>query len=317
MWVAPLLYVCIFLIIAGGAYYTVMQDRNAFRNPSPGRPSVPVGLSQGRASAANFAPINDVETGLFQKALQVGDVEAASLSLQKLRNKYRGHPAVHTAAGLLALAKRDFPLAREEAGEALRLVPDVPMARLILAHADRMELRFRDALPQYEWLVRRHPDSHEAWTGIGQCQAGMGNPREGLKSVRRALEVNPVHGDAVNTAISICLRLNDRKTAEAIFAKALKTAPREPQLLLFYADYCDQIEDFETSMTLVDRALEVMPGDPVCTVKKARALARIGNREEAVKTADAVLVVSSKHVQVNALAGLVYQLCGRYERAVE
>jgi predicted Zn-dependent protease len=79
---------------------------------------------------------------------------------------------------------------------ALALAPDYLRARANLVRGLMQAGEAAGAREQAEELVRRHPDSAEAWTLHGQVAVATGDRAQARASARRALELLPGYAPA-------------------------------------------------------------------------------------------------------------------------
>lgn len=64
------------------------------------------------------------------------------------------------------------------------------------AEAFYNQRNYSEALPVYEKLARKLPDSADVWLRIGNCQARLMRPQEAVQSYRQAIARNPNYSKA-------------------------------------------------------------------------------------------------------------------------
>src|SRR6202043_2232953 len=80
--------------------------------------------------------------------------------------------------------------------EILKVVPEQPVATLLLGSAHRMLGNAACATETLEALARRHPDWAAAHYEFGLALAGAGQPEAAVTALRRAVKLKPdlAHG---------------------------------------------------------------------------------------------------------------------------
>ncbi len=88
-----------------------------------------------------------------------------------------------------------------------------------------------------------------------------------------------------------------QKFAQALeqAGKLLETAPEHPQFQSIYAIECMQTGDYETALSLLDKVLEQIPGDPVTLTSKGHAYKTRGQYDAAVAAYRQALASQPRH----------------------
>lgn len=114
-----------------------------------------------------------------------------------------GHPRFVEAdywRGMYRAALAVSPRARVEARERLQAahtaIPESPAIAFELAGIVRMSSP-RDAVPLYEAVVRRVPDHHEAWLGLGICLSYANRSRDAIAALSKVLDGRWFRGEAL------------------------------------------------------------------------------------------------------------------------
>ena len=110
-------------------------------------------------------------------------VEAALSEYRKAGN--------HFAAGRLLAENFRLPEATEELEAAVRADPENHLALAELAQAYVQEHEPARALPLLRELLTRYPRDAVAWADLGKAQLSLSQTKEGILSLRTALEIDP------------------------------------------------------------------------------------------------------------------------------
>ena len=115
-----------------------------------------------------------------------------------------GRVSAWNASGLAALAAEDSAGALAAFESGLRIEPGNSVLGLHRAQCLQRLGRSREALPAFQRLVEVQPDWLEAWRGLGNAQAALGEVASALASRARALQLVPADRElALEYAISL------------------------------------------------------------------------------------------------------------------
>jgi len=129
------------------------------------------------------------------------------------------------------LLTRDLSLAAEQAEEILRVVPEQPMAELILGIARRERGDLAGALALLEPLAARLPSWAAAHYELGIALGAARRGEAAIAALERAVELAPALPDAWRALADHKSALGDDPGADAAYAQHIKHATRDPRLL--------------------------------------------------------------------------------------
>src|ERR1700730_9031863 len=139
-----------------------------------------------------------------------------------------GHLSDHAQSlgsleGALSHAARLLPaqpaLAAEQATEILKVVPDHPVATLILAVAHRSCGDATAALERLQQLCRRQPGWAAAQYELGMTLGSVGEGEAAIAALRRAVALKPDMPDAWRALADHLAALGDADGADAAYAR--------------------------------------------------------------------------------------------------
>jgi len=119
-----------------------------------------------------------------------GQIHEAQGSDQEALREYRAG-GDHFAAGRLLAQDLQFKEAEEELGAAIANDPLNRLASALLAQLYVKEHSAGKALPILSSLLREYPEDAYAWADLGKAQAQLGQNAAAVKSLRKALELDP------------------------------------------------------------------------------------------------------------------------------
>ncbi|WP_435011133.1 tetratricopeptide repeat protein [Tundrisphaera lichenicola] len=147
---------------------------------------------------------------------------------------------------------------------------------------------------------------------LGRSQEEEGKPAEAEAAYLSALERDPKRADAEARLAVLLDKRGDVKTADKHFARALKLAPKDPEIL------CDRGYSYYLRRRWADaedclkKAISLSPSHARSHTNLGLVLARQGNSDEALKE---FALAGCDPADARANLGLVYSLEGRLEDA--
>jgi tetratricopeptide (TPR) repeat protein len=177
------------------------------------------------------------------------------------------------------LLKVDPRLAAEQAGEILKVVPQHPIAILLLGIALRAAGESAPALRSFELLVVDQPSSAAAHFELGLTLGEMGQHDRALAELRRAVALKPDFADAwraIGDQLTMC---SDAQGADAAYAQQIKASTKDPRLLAAAAALCaNRIPEAETRLR---EHLKSYPTDVAAIRMFAEVAGRVGRLKDA------------------------------------
>jgi len=195
---------------------------------------------------------------------ELGSVEVA---LRHASQLLREHPA----------------LAAEQAVEILKVVPEHPMALLLLAVARRACGDPAAALGVLQPLCDKQPRWAVAQYELGITLGTLGQGEAAIAALRRAVESGPGMPDAWRALADHLVAIGDTEGADAAYARHIKAATKDPRLLAAAAALVEN--RIPHAEALLRAHLERHPTD----VAALRMLAEVGARLRRYADAERIL----------------------------
>jgi tetratricopeptide (TPR) repeat protein len=238
------------------------------------------------------------------------------------------------------------PLAAQQAREILKLLPDQPQARLLLATALRLQRDHDGAVALLEPLAAAQPTVAPAHYELGLAFHALGRRAEAIAALRRALSLEPrraeawrVLGDALEEAgepvaaghayahqASVsepALRqawaaLRDGRVAEAerVARAFLERRPRDGVALWTIAECCMRLERHDEAERLLAQCLELAPDFDAARYVYAFALFFLTQAPEALDQINRLLARDATNPTYRLLQANLLTLIGDYERSI-
>jgi tetratricopeptide (TPR) repeat protein len=173
----------------------------------------------------------------------------------------------------------DPALAGAQATEILRVVPDHPVARLLLATAHNARGHSQEAADILLALAEAQPKSARIQLELGIALGRMGRGDEALAALRRAVALKPELPTAWLALGDHLTATGDTAAADAAYANHVRHSVRDPALLKAAAALADnRIPEAEL---LLREHLRRMPTDVAAIRMFAELAARLGRHEDA------------------------------------
>ena len=165
--------------------------------------------------------------------------------------------------------------------QASRLAPSdpVPLLRIATLHLSaepaRSEQIFRE-------LVRQHPKSADAYTGLGIAQLAQGKRGGAEDMLRLAIKLDPRHAPALN-ALGVTLdQAGNHAEARRLLNRAWEVQPRSHVPLNNLGSSYLVTGELSAAVSALERAQQLEPRDAAVMNNLGLALARLGREEEAL-----------------------------------
>ncbi len=254
--------------------------------------------------------------------------------------------ALRNAAELLA---HDPSLAQEQVFEILKVFPDVPEAKRILATAYRLQNKPKKGLDILQPQFAEFSDSPGFLHEYAQCLASVGRGNEAIDALRKAVKINPKHaaawqslghqlavaGDeegsrqaferhfALSTRhpelVEAIKLLHEGKIAksERIVRELLKRFPADVTAIRVFADIAFKLRQYKDAGHLLERCLQLAPDFHVARHSYTLVLMRLQQPEAALKEAETLLALEPGNPNFLTLKGSILIRIGDQEGAIK
>jgi putative PEP-CTERM system TPR-repeat lipoprotein len=227
---------------------------------------------------------------------------------------------------LVAIAENKPDEARGYYQELVNRNPTDARAQLATAQFDLQTGRQQEALSRLQSLVASQPDFVAGYVALARAQLLAGNAPQALATVNSAAQRFSENPDLLLTRGQAHMRLGQTAEAIAAYRGAIAQAPQAPSIpvahQLLAAAY-RATGDRPRALTEIDRALAIMPADPVLRLTRAQLLAETNKVDEAAKVVAELRSSYPNSAQIAELEGALALAQGRpadaitaYQRAV-
>jgi tetratricopeptide (TPR) repeat protein len=200
--------------------------------------------------------------------------------------------------GAVQVQRGEFDAAVGCFQSAVQLHPDDLAAQLRLAEGLTALSRWDEAGKVYRQVLVHHPDSPQAWYGLGRVNAANGDQAGAAQCYTKACDLFPAYGAAQFALAAELRRLGKDAEAEAHLAVYSKHMTDEPPLddPLF-----KRIHELNQSVTV--------------HIQRATELEKAGRLDEAIREHEAALAIDPNDVQVHVNLLSLYGRVGDASKA--
>jgi tetratricopeptide (TPR) repeat protein len=240
-------------------------------------------------------------------------------------------------------------MAAEQAAEILKVVPDQPVAVLLLASAQRATGNPAAAVGNLERLVLKHPGWAAAHYELGIALGGAGQPEAAADALRRAVTLKPdlAHGwlalgdqltaigdtagadgayawhikastrdpRLLQAATALCE--NQIPQAEALLRAHLRQFPTDVAAIRMFAEVAARLRRFQDAETLLARCLELAPSFAGARHNYAVVLHRQNKPAPALREIESLLALEPHNPGYNYLKAAILGRIGEYQQSIE
>jgi len=213
------------------------------------------------------------------------------------------------------LLRSDLASAAEQAAEILRVVPDQPMATLILGIARRECGEVKGALEVLEPLAGRAPSWAAAHYELGLALGANGQGEAAIAALERAVELAPALPDAWRALADHRSALGDSAGADAAYLQHIQHSTRDPRLLEAGAALCEN--KLPVAEALLRAHLKHKPTDVPAIRMFAEVAARLSRYGDAEKLLVRCLELAPSFAPARLQLAFVLHRAGKSEPALE
>lgn len=150
---------------------------------------------------------------------------------------------------------------------------------------DMLEINnFEGAEEFFQNILEEYPDNKTAIICYGRAIGLNGNPAKSVNIFSDLRNNFPNDLEVELNFAEALLWSNKFEKAKESYSELFRNHPGSFQVLLGYANTLSSLQDYDTAMIYVDKALEIRPGDP--SAAKSKKYIRLGNSYKNLKRQD-------------------------------
>jgi Flp pilus assembly protein TadD len=225
---------------------------------------------------------------LMARAEMLVALDRSPEALQLLQEKsttFDQSAALRDAAGQLLVEQGRYPEAVATLRQACNLAQDDQLTREHLAMAYYLNQQYREALVQFERLLKDPANAKrgELWLAVGECQMHTGKPADARASFEKACAMSPSSPKVWMSHAKAALHLGDSRRAELSLNKALALDASSPEIHLMLGYLRLRQERMNDAMAEFRKANSLDRTDPVSLCMIGYVLEKSGKVDQAIQ----------------------------------
>jgi Flp pilus assembly protein TadD len=281
------------------------QVQLAQLNMEQGQAGVALQLATDAAKQLSGDP--RVQLTLARTLIANNRLEQAGQTLAALQKQYPGIAEVHTAAGALALAKKDAGGARRAFQRATEIAPGDLDALGGLVRLDLLEKKPESARARVDSQLGSTPDNPDLLTLAARVYSSTGDARRAEELLKKVIELDSSNMPAFAMLGQIYASENRLAEARASFEAMLKQRPDSVGVTTLIGTLYDQEGNRTEARRRYERAIQLDPNAGIAANNLAYIYAEEGgNLDIALQLAQAARQKMPENPDVADTLGWVY-----------
>ncbi|MGN0013803.1 MAG: tetratricopeptide repeat protein [Candidatus Gastranaerophilaceae bacterium] len=226
-------------------------------------------------------------------------------------------PVVHLNLGQVYMKKGDFNDAIRHFRKTIRLDSSSGIAYSLVAACLVLKEEFNDAETYYKKACEVSPDIADIRTNYATALAAKGKKYKALELYRDALKINKNHFMALHCSGVILSSLGRYEEACERLLAAENVVHDNTETLFNIAVCKFQLNEYETSLKYIEKALTIRNHFPEAMVVKGACLAKLEREDECLNCFNTSKNGNENNFQYYAYWGMALQHFGHYSEAKE
>lgn len=144
----------------------------------------------------------------------------------------------HSYLGMALLKTKQYKQAQEAFRQAIAIDPQFEEAHYFLGEALWKSEQPQQAYVCYEEAIRLDPTYAPAWSALGRyLERYTSRLKESIRAYKKAVELEPTHGDAKLDIAHVYWKLNQPKQADEYFQASIADFPKHAGFRKLYAEF--------------------------------------------------------------------------------
>lgn len=201
--------------------------------------------------------------------------------------------------GCLYILLNDFDHAQEDFNSVISLNNEDPYALLLIAQIYYEKKEYQKAIDTYDIYLADHPDTADVLAQQAYLYSMLNDVEHTISKLRQAYDTAPSYEYAVALAQSYALIQNYKESIH--FATlALKENDSDSSMIKLRADSSFLLEDYQSAFDDYTSYLLIVSQDETAAYQQCICCLQLGNYDEALKYAEALLTYASdKEIKEN------------------
>jgi tetratricopeptide (TPR) repeat protein len=216
------------------------------------------------------------------------------------------------AASIAMLLKR-LRLWGRPAGYAICVLLLLTLATLTW----RQSRMYTDLETLYTTTINLNPTCWMAYNNLGDIYNGLGNYRQALEDLNRAIEIKPGYAEAYVNRGNAYNGLGNYRQAIEDYDRAIEIKPGCAEAYVNRGNAYNGLGNYRQAIEDCDRAIEIKPGYAEAYVNRGLAYFFFGNYRQAIEDLNRAIEINPGLAQAYNNGGNAYFFFGNYRQALE
>jgi tetratricopeptide (TPR) repeat protein len=223
-------------------------------------------LGEISAQAGDFALMNQH----FDQAAEINDKYYRKKGLKKINERRINYWVEFYNGGIRCLQEQAFQNAIDSLEIATVILPDSTIAfrhltssniNLAVVDPDNSDQYLLQALQHAQAVADAEPEDWTNWLTMSQIAFQLDDLENACLWAEKVLELNESEADAVKIIAFAFVRQGKREEAISYYRRALEIQPDNSILLYNMALLYQEMEDYDTALTILKQVVELTPED--------------------------------------------------------
>jgi tetratricopeptide (TPR) repeat protein len=198
----------------------------------------------------------------FQAALEAYNL---AFAIVETRGGRMVEPTLYRNRGIARSELGQYDGALDDLAQAARAAPDDTLTQVSLGVVYQALDRDAEAVVAFDNVVRLEPDWIGAWINRSGALLDAGMTRSAVDDARRAVELDPADGNALNMLCWTLIQDSRAETALPLCEQAVAAEPEVGAIVHSHAAALEALGRLDEALPLYRRAWQLSPEDPEIT----------------------------------------------------
>ncbi|MFY7865795.1 XrtA/PEP-CTERM system TPR-repeat protein PrsT [Roseateles sp.] len=261
-------------------------------------------------------PSSVADIAIIRAHLQRRELDKALAAIDVLERKQPKRPFAANLRGLVQLARKDVPGARQNFEKALSLDPGFYPAAALLASLDMSEKKPDAARGRFEALLKVAPDNVKAHLALAELkELGGASKDEVAGMIDKAIALKPNDAAPRVALVEHLLKHKDLKAAQNAAQKGIAALPEAPELLEVQGRVRMLAGEYNQATESFNALARLMPRSPMPHMRVAEAYVALKNLPSATTSLKRALELAPDYLVARKRLAEVQLAAGDYKGA--
>jgi tetratricopeptide (TPR) repeat protein len=176
---------------------------------------------------------------------------------------------------------------------------------------------YRQAIEYLNRAIEIKPDHAKAYNNRGNSYKGLGNYRQAIEDYNKAIEIRPVYEDAYNNRGNAYSDLGNYRQAIEDYNKAIEIKPGYAEAYINRGVTYNLLGNYRQAIEDFNKGIELKPGYAEAYISRGTAYNLLGNYRQAIEDLNKAIELKPDYAMAYNNRGAAYNGLGNYRQAIE